>query len=75
MRWLLAFGSLLVGGGLAALTAWRGLGPPDTLTGVANAEAFAPYGQTLASASADDTIRLWRVADRHRQSDFGRPVG
>ena len=44
-------------------------GAPDTLwigtshTASANAVAFSPNGKLLASASADRTVKIWRVAD------------
>ena len=36
--------------------------------------AFGPDGKTLAAGSADDTVRLWDVADPARPAPLGRPL-
>jgi WD40 repeat protein len=39
-----------------------------------NAVAFAPDGRTLASASGDQTVRLWDLSDRAHPSPLGPPL-
>jgi type II secretory pathway predicted ATPase ExeA len=46
-------------------------GHTNTVTGV----AFALDGRTLATASADATVRLWDVSDRDRPRPLGQPLG
>ena len=36
--------------------------------------AFAPDGRTLATSSADRTVRLWDVSDRDRPRQLGQPL-
>jgi WD40 repeat protein len=36
--------------------------------------AFAPDGHTLATASADRTVRLWDLSDRDRPRPLGQPL-
>ena len=51
--------------GSAALT-----GPANTVYSV----AFSPDGKTLAAGSADDTVRLWDVADPAQPVPLGEPL-
>ncbi|MGH3975300.1 MAG: WD40 repeat domain-containing protein, partial [Pseudonocardiaceae bacterium] len=43
-------------------------------TGAVYGVAFAPDGHTLATTSADQTIRLWDVSDRDRPQQLGQPL-
>jgi WD40 repeat protein len=43
-------------------------------TGAVYGVAFAPDGRTLATSSADRTIRLWDVSDRGRPRPLGEPL-
>jgi WD40 repeat protein len=36
--------------------------------------AFTPDGRTLASAGADDTVRLWNVLDPTQPRPIGSPL-
>ncbi|MGH3885621.1 MAG: TIR domain-containing protein, partial [Pseudonocardiaceae bacterium] len=43
-------------------------------TDVVYGVAFAPDGRTLATASADRTVRLWDLSDRDRPRQLGQPL-
>ncbi|MGH3687572.1 MAG: TIR domain-containing protein [Pseudonocardiaceae bacterium] len=43
-------------------------------TGAVFAVVFAPDGRTLATASADQTVRLWDLSDRDRVRQLGPPL-
>jgi WD40 repeat protein len=53
----------------------RQVGQPLTgHTDAVYAVAFAPDGQTLATASADQTVRLWALPGRNRPQPLGQPL-
>ena len=43
-------------------------------TGAVNAVAFSPNGHTLATGSADHTVRLWNVTNPARPTPLGSPL-
>ncbi len=43
-------------------------------TGFVFSVAFSPDGDTLASGSADDTVRLWNVTDPAHPTPLGQPL-
>jgi eukaryotic-like serine/threonine-protein kinase len=53
----------------------RPLGAPLTgHTGTGWGVAFAPDGRTLATASADQTVRLWDLSNRDQPRPLGAPL-
>ena len=63
----------------AAPTTQSGCGTfPHTLmtghTDQVNAVAFSPDGRTLATGSADHTVRLWNVTDPTHPTPLGPPL-
>ncbi|MGH3934538.1 MAG: WD40 repeat domain-containing protein, partial [Pseudonocardiaceae bacterium] len=42
--------------------------------GTVNGAVFAPDGRTLATTSADETVKLWDVSDRDRPRQLGQPL-
>ena len=51
------------------------LGPPLTgHTDTVNSVAFSPDGHTLATGSADQTVRLWNVTDPTHPTPLGPPL-
>ncbi|MGQ0775983.1 MAG: WD40 repeat domain-containing protein [Pseudonocardiales bacterium] len=48
--------------------------PMTDHTDAVNAVVFSPDGRTLATGSADKTVRLWNVADPTRHTPLGQPL-
>ncbi|MFI9380652.1 AAA family ATPase [Kutzneria sp. NPDC052558] len=44
-------------------------------TGAVYLTTFSPNGQLLATASYDNTVRLWDVKDPHKPAPLGEPIG
>ncbi len=49
-------------------------GPSRDITGAVYDIAFHPNGQVLASASADDTCKLWHIGSGERLDTLGQPL-
>ncbi len=59
---------------LTTLATTRYAGTLTGHTGPVYSVAFAPDGHTLASASSDQTVRLWDLTDRAHPSPLGPPL-
>ncbi|MGH3807865.1 MAG: caspase, EACC1-associated type [Pseudonocardiaceae bacterium] len=70
----------LAGGGIALYQVYSAPSQPaliavlDGHTEDVNAVAFSPDGRTLASGSADHTVRLWDVTDPTQSTPLGPPL-